>query len=369
MRGDTVKNKELEVYSYEDLQAQAEKSNYDLFYQVFQGLAEGLLLWNDDYQIIDLNPAGEKITGLKKEEVFKKSLKQLLEQMNQRKKDINKEIVLTDSDNSKGILTLQIDGSQDICIEYTTKRHIFKNIHLTVFRDVTEREQLLEKLQKSDTLSVVGQLAAGIAHEIRNPLTALKGFIQLVENSSKTENRLYFDVIKNELDRIDSIINELLILAKPKNRLYTWKNIVSLVEETIDLLKPQAMLHNIQFSLKKDNDIPEIFCEPYQLKKVFINIIKNAIEVMPNGGYISIKIEKNCEKEISISITDEGKGIPESQLKSLGQPFFTTKEKGTGLGLMVSYQIIKEHHGTIEVKSIVDKGTTFKINLPIRVEN
>lgn len=362
-----MSNKDFFV-KVEEEKAPSEIKKAQLFYEIFNVLREGLLLWEDKhYTIIDMNPAGEKITGLKKEEICNKSLKMLFQKMNQRKKNLDKEFKLN-STESEGILTLQVEPNNEINIEYTTKKHIYENINLTIFRDITDKVQLFKKVQKTDTLSLVGQLAAGIAHEIRNPLTALKGFIQLLENSDKEENYFYYDVIKTELDRIDSIINELLLLVKPKNLSFSMKNVVKLMEETIELMKPQGLLHNIQFIVEKNGKIPEIYCEPNQLKKVFINLIKNAIEVMPKGGFITINFQKRNEKEICISIKDEGTGIPEEQLKKLGEPFFTTKEKGTGLGLMVSYQIIEEHHGKIEVQSAVGEGTNFQIYLPIHQE-
>lgn len=136
------------------------------------------------------------------------------------------------------------------------------------------------------------------------------------------------------------------------------------MKDTIELLNAQAILVNVQIHLDY-GEVPDIFCEPNQLKQVFINILKNAIEVMPNGGNIYVSITKEDDHRVQISIQDEGPGIPKNKLKRLGEPFYTTKERGTGLGLMVSYKIIKEHNGKIDVKSKVGYGTTFYISLPI----
>jgi len=239
-------------------------------------------------------------------------------------------------------------------------------MNLAVFRDVTEKRELEEQLRKSDTLNVVGELAAGIAHEIRNPMTALKGFIQLLEGSVKDDFSMYFNVITSELSRIESIITEFLILARPQAIKFSEKDLSIIMKETTELLNAQAILVNVQMILDIEDNLPLIYCEPNQLKQVFINVLKNAIEVMPNGGQIDVKIKQKDEDNLLVSITDRGSGISEDKIKRLGQPFYTTKERGTGLGLMVSYKIIEEHQGQVDVESEEGKGTTFHIMLPIR---
>jgi two-component system, sporulation sensor kinase E len=261
-------------------------------------------------------------------------------------------------------LTGQISINNRI-IEYTLSKNIYKDHHLAILHDVTERKEMEDQLKKSDTLNVVGELAAGIAHEIRNPMTALKGFIQLLQGNVKEDFTLYFDVIKSELERIESIITEFLILAKPQAIQYQQRNIKKIVQDTLDLLTPQASFDNVQLLLQAQGEFPELYCEPNQLKQVFINILKNGIEVMPKGGSITVSINKYTENLIKISFQDQGSGIPEEKIKRLGEPFYTTKERGTGLGLMVSYKIIAEHNGKIEVESKVGEGSTFHIYLPL----
>lgn len=139
-----------------------------------------------------------------------------------------------------------------------------------------------------------------------------------------------------------------------------------IMKDTLDLLNAQANLSNVQMHLDLVGDIPPIYCEPNQLKQVFINILKNAIEVMPDGGNIYVTIKKADQDHILISLKDEGVGITEDKLKRLGEPFYTTKERGTGLGLMVSYKIIEEHQGKIMVESEEGKGTVFHLTLPVR---
>ena len=219
-----------------------------------------------------------------------------------------------------------------------------------------------EQLRKSDTLSVVGEIAAGIAHEIRNPMTALKGFIQLLENSVGKDHEMYFNVITSEFQRIESIITEFLVLAKPQAIQYQETNLIKIMKDTVELLSAQAVMHNVQYEERYQEDLPTIVAEPNQLKQVFINVIKNAIEVMSDGGVISISIGETEDGLIHIEIKDQGGGISKDKIKKLGEPFYTTKERGTGLGLMVSFKIIKEHKGSVQVESIVGEGT-FSISI------
>ncbi|MDN4071575.1 PAS domain S-box protein [Fictibacillus terranigra] len=232
-----------------------------------------------------------------------------------------------------------------------------------VSRDLTERKKTEEMLRKSDKLSVLGQLAAGVAHEVRNPLTSIKGFLQLLQSKAK-DHYEYYDIMLSEIDRINSIVSEFMVLAKPQVIDMVPTSITGLLHHVISLIETQAILMNVQIYFKAHEDLPLVSCVDSQLKQVFINLLKNAIEAMPDGGnvYISIKTE---DDELVVSFKDEGCGIPFEKLPSLGEPFFTTKEKGTGLGLMVCYKIIEDHGGRIQVKSEPGKGSTFKVALPV----
>ncbi len=233
-----------------------------------------------------------------------------------------------------------------------------------VGRDITERAKTEELLRKSDKLSVVGELAAGVAHEIRNPLTSIKGFVQLLQ--ARDSNRAhYYDIMRSELDRIEFIINEFLVLAKPQAIRYQQTDVRSLLQSIAVLLDTQAILNNVQIRIESEQHLPLIECEENRLKQVFVNVMKNAMEAMQEGGQLLVEVIKEHEDRVLLRFSDTGCGISESRLSKLGEPFYTTKEKGTGLGLLVSYKIIEEHHGTISVQSAVGKGTVVEIRLPI----
>lgn len=248
------------------------------------------------------------------------------------------------------------------CMPVRGETEAIENIVL-ISRDISERKKSEEILLQSEKLSIVGELAAGVAHEIRNPLTTIKGFVQLykVENSSIEYN----DLLLSELERIEAITSELLTLGKPQAVQLDRTNIRELIENTLELLAPQALMNNIQFNLKFEDAPLIVTAEKNQLKQVFLNILKNAIEAMPNGGDVYIHLNKGLLDECVISIQDQGYGIPEELLPRLGEPFYSLKEKGTGLGIMICHKILKQHHGSITYKSQIQQGTTVEIKLPL----
>lgn len=240
-----------------------------------------------------------------------------------------------------------------------------------VSRDITARKQLEEDRQnteqlllKSEKLSIAGQLAAGIAHEIRNPLTAIKGFLQLMKHDDKSNER-YIDIMFAEMDRIEMILGELLVLAKPQVDVHVDQDLQTIVLDVVTLIYPQALMHNIEIVTRVTGRALQVACDGNQLKQVFINFLKNAIEAMPQGGVITIELGVHDQDQLRVRFIDEGCGIPEERLARLCEPFYTTKEKGTGLGLMVSKKIIENHRGLMEVSSRVGVGTTVDVYLPL----
>lgn len=261
--------------------------------------------------------------------------------------------------------------TRDVEIKFIPTHYRERRTLQVVIRDVTERKKTEAMLQQTEKLSVVGQLAAGIAHEIRNPLTAIKGFTQLLKDEI---NHKYSQVILQELDRIESIVSDLLILAKPQVSEIERADLLDLLNRVITLLNSQAILHNILIKLECDEEAIEIDCEPDKLQQVFINFIKNSIEAMTeDGGTITIKVRLRRPNAVDILFIDEGVGIPADRLEKVGEPFYSTKEKGTGLGLMICQKIIRSHHGRMAIESTVGVGTTITVTLPLkhgdRVEN
>ncbi|MGI8282246.1 PAS domain S-box protein [Bacillus mycoides] len=241
-----------------------------------------------------------------------------------------------------------------------------KKVFLSISRDITERLKTEELLRKSEKLAVVGQLSTAIAHEIKNPLTAMKGFMQLLKPMENKNTEHYIDIVLSEIERIDSITNEFMTLAKPEALEIKTNDLNVLMKQIVMLLEPQAIMNCIQITTEFTSDTSFILCEGNQLKQAFINVLKNAIEATPMGGEILIQIEYAPDKkQVNIQFTDYGCGIEKERLPYLGEPFYSIKENGIGLGLMICYKIIEKHQGKILIESEVGKGTTVNINLPI----
>lgn len=237
-------------------------------------------------------------------------------------------------------------------------------VHI-VARDITDMKKTEEYISQSEKLSVVGELAAGIAHEIRNPLTSLKGFTQLLEYKDGTQNP-YIPIMLEEIERINTIVSELLLLAKPNAGDFREVKMTDLLQNVVILMNAQANLQNteIKFHNLVDEEQDYIDGLENKLKQIFINLLKNAMEAMKTGGEINLNmmIEDNL---LRIQFCDQGCGISEEDLAKIGQPFFTTKEKGTGLGLMVCKSIIDSHHGHMDIESEVGVGTTITLTFPL----
>ncbi|WP_226645589.1 ATP-binding protein [Mesobacillus subterraneus] len=221
---------------------------------------------------------------------------------------------------------------------------------------------IFEDLRQKEKLAVIGQMATAIAHEIKNPLSSLKGFTQLQQEKDKGDEQ-YYPIMLNEIDRINAIVNDLLILGKPNTGVKTPKKLIDIIQYVISVIDPHAHRKEIQIKYQVD-DSTVLLCDENQMKQVFINLIKNAMEAMPNGGTVSVQ-SKIDGSLASISVTDEGCGIPPEILAKLGEPFYTTKQNGNGLGLMVTKKIIEEHEGTFNIESQLEKGTCVTVRLPI----
>jgi PAS domain S-box-containing protein len=245
--------------------------------------------------------------------------------------------------------------------------YLGRTVIQSVIRDLSARKRNDEFLRKTDKLSAIGQLAAGVAHEIRNPLTALKGFTQLLMKRHD-DSKPHFEIMLEELERINFIVNEFMQLAKPQIVEFKEHLLESILESIISILETQAIMNKVQINMSIEEDLPPIFGDESQLKQVFLNIIKNAIEAMPNGGNLMIQAYRQ-NNNVVLQFIDQGCGIPKDQISRLGEPFHTTKEKGIGLGLMVSYNIIEAHKGTMFFESELNQGTTVTILLPLNIVN
>lgn len=238
--------------------------------------------------------------------------------------------------------------------------------YLAIRSDITQKKKTEEMLHRQDKLAAVGQLAAGVAHEIRNPLTSMKGYAEfLLEDEINPQKKEFVEIILDEIDRVNNIVEDFMVLAKPKSVHLEEKNIIPIVQNVLSLLDFEARKKQVRMMFEADQEIIQIECDEDRLKQVFLNLIKNGIEAMPNGGELTVKVHI-LDGQVQVSIQDTGVGIPQEKLKNIGEPFYTTKKNGNGLGLMVSFKIIESHNGKVFIDSEVNKGTTFSVFLPTK---
>lgn len=229
---------------------------------------------------------------------------------------------------------------------------------------VRNENNLNKEVRKLEKLKTVSDIAASISHEVRNPLTVTKGFLQLLRDPLLKENEKndYIDIAVEELDRAESIISDYLTFARPSIENVRTLNVKKEVNYAVKVVKPFADMNNVDIKLHPYSDV-YIAGEDQKLHQCLINLVKNSIEAMPEGGELIISFEKQKGKAV-ITVEDTGAGMTEEQIQRLGTPYYTTKEKGTGLGTMVIFSIVKAMRGEIKVNSQVGKGTRFTLLFP-----
>jgi len=317
------------------------------------------------------NRKSEEIFGKKREEVLNKDCQEVLNlNINEKslfkkclleKKNIAREIILDEKGLKKKILDINTSFLTDESGEITGV--------VAVIRDVTEIKDLNEEVARHKRLAALGKLSAGIAHEIRNPLSSIRGLAQFVYNSfSKADERKEdLNTIIQEVDRLNKLVVQVLDFAKLKKPNLTRFSLNDLIRKITELFKLEIKDKQIKFSLELTPDVSQIQADEDQIRQSLMNVIINAIQAIPKKGEIKIKTEKALlkgEPAIKLIIEDSGIGIPEKDFTQIFDPFFSTKEKGSGLGLSIAYKLIEAHRGEIKVESKEGEGTKFVIFLP-----
>jgi signal transduction histidine kinase len=257
-------------------------------------------------------------------------------------------------------------SNEDIDLLSTLCNQIGTSIqYAALYEDAMETQK---HLYQADKLATVGALAAGLAHEIRNPIAAIKGFTSVIDkavaNNDTEAIKDFRDVVPRQLDRINAIVEKLLTLSKPSQIERKEVDINDLLEDIVKLVNKQTANDRIRIITEGLKASSKITGDPGQLTQAFLNLILNGIQAMPDGGILEIR-SSDEDGMVAVEIKDIGIGIPKEKLANIFDPFYTTKDKGTGLGLSVTKKIIEDHRGTIKVESGVGKGTAFIVKLPI----
>ena len=229
---------------------------------------------------------------------------------------------------------------------------------------VDEHQQIQQELQRADKLNVISQLAASVAHEIRNPLTTVQGFLQLmsIEPQVHSKHKNYIDISLKELNDAQSIINDYLSLAKPQTEELSSINLSAEVKNAVSLINSYSNIKGIRIESSIQDQL-HMNGNRAELKQILVNIMKNGIEAMKDNGLLTVRLYSNLG-EIFIEIIDTGMGMTKEQIHMVGTPFYSTKDKGTGVGLTISYQLVHSMKGKVEIESEPGKGTKFTVCFP-----
>lgn len=229
-----------------------------------------------------------------------------------------------------------------------------------VFTDITEKETLRKELDRLDKLNVIGEMAAGVAHEIRNPMTVIKGYLQFFKKKVSANMQEQFETVLGELDRVESIITDFLSIARNKGDERQLCDLNTIIEGIYPLIFVDAIKHGVDIKVNLEKGLPLLILNSREIKQLVLNLARNGIEAMGDHGVLTIATSKQDDK-ITLCISDTGCGICKEDLDKIFTPFYTTKENGTGLGLSVSAGIVERHGGEISVLSEVGLGTQFCI--------
>jgi two-component system sensor histidine kinase PilS (NtrC family) len=338
--------------------------------RIIESIRSGLITTDLDGTIFSFNAAAAEITGYTAEQMIGRPIETLL-------KGVSKSIAYSLETTASG------DHHPRFETDLVTPEGFFVHIGYTIspliseegettgliitFQDLTEIRTMEESVRRKDRLAAVGRVAAGLAHEIRNPLGAMRGAIQVMQMNTPPDSAQagLMEIISRESDRLNKIITNFLTYARPRVSNFSEIDVREAINETFMLLKhsPDVKENHIL-----DADLPEepivISADPTQLKQIFWNLARNSLNAMPEGGTLSVKAERISPDRIRILFTDTGCGMSPQQVEKLFEPFSGSTTGGTGLGLSIVYQIVRDHNGTINVRSRENEGTTISIELP-----
>ncbi|BBR87647.1 TPA: two-component system sensor histidine kinase AtoS [Escherichia coli] len=347
--------------------AQALRETRTLNDLIIENAADGVIAIDRQGDVTTMNPAAEVITGYQRHELVGQPYSMLFD---------NTQFyspVLDTLEHGTEHVALEISfPGRDRTIELSVTTSRIHNTHgemigaLVIFSDLTARKETQRRMAQAERLATLGELMAGVAHEVRNPLTAIRGYVQILrQQTSDLIHQEYLSVVLKEIDSINKVIQQLLEFSRPRHSQWQQVSLNALVEETLVLVQTAGVQARVDFISELDNELNPINADRELLKQVLLNILINAVQAISARGKIRIRTWQYSDSQQAISIEDNGCGIDLSLQKKIFDPFFTTKASGTGLGLALSQRIINAHQGDIRVASLPGYGATFTLILPI----
>ncbi len=361
----------------------------DITADILTGIIDGVVVSDADGRVIIWNRAAEEMTGIAGDDAIGKNIRSVF---------LDNPSVISQIEKTSASGRSYSDYEAEISVKHGPQRPVGlvtsvltdeegspTGVILTM-RDQTGVRDLKERIRRADRLATLGTIAAGIAHEVKNPLVGIRGAAQLMKSELLAFNqaapdaiknlREYLEVIVREADRLNRVLEGILDFTRVKPHEMKASNIHSILDRVLLLNEENARQRGIVLSRLYDPSLPDVYGNADQLVQVFLNIIKNAIEAMPAGGkltvitrmsdlFTTVQADGRKYRLMMVKVSDTGSGIRQEHLQDIFTPFFTTKDRGVGLGLALSYQIVQEHLGTIRVESQANEGTTFSVYLPL----
>jgi len=337
---------------------------------ILRSITSGVLTVGPDGSVATANPAAEHMLGLKEVEMVPRRVRtfvsndgglddDIVRVLNGRLPRIVREVSLVVRDGRTLHVRVYISLMRDI------DGRVLGGV--VTIEDVSEVKALTDQLIRADRLAAMGELTAGVAHEVRNPLGIIRASVQLVEDVSCDRERLLAatKVVKQEIDRLDRVIKALLDFGRPSSPSFSPVGMNDVVEDVLLLIGRFASQAHVDIERRLESPLPQVRADADQLKQVLVNLISNAVQAMGEAGG-SIVVSTSVRGDfIAVSVLDDGPGIPPELLSKVFDPFYSTKDDGTGLGLTMVHRIVDEHDGHIEVASKLNEGTRFTVSLPI----
>jgi len=361
------------LYLFDEAKKKQELANIQLQTQtILNSINNFVIMMDPNRKIIACNKTFEDVVELKAKDILGRNMKDFNEMMNFSKKELPAKLLKQETlDELQEASFVTPSGTRKEIIVHTGLIHNVEGEVLGVIgvgSDITVLKQQEQKLQQQEKLAVLGQMAAGIVHEIKNPLTAIKGFSQVIVSHAQDEKtKHYASIIEGEAINVNKVVSDFLAFARPHPPILKEVSVNEMVQSMKLMLETHSFMEGVDIILSLGSEEKTVMTDRDQMQQVVLNITKNAIEALSECENPQLTISTGLNDitgEMYIIIADNGVGMSEDDKIKAGTPFFTTKDYGTGLGLSICFQIIKEHGGRIEIDSKLGQGTAFTISLP-----